>query len=292
MKRRTDIFLALFLLLLTLTACQNKSQESTSKHKVNIVTSTNIYSDIAKQIIGKHGTVKSIISNGNTDPHDFEATVDSAKEVAESNILIANGLGYDDWMNNLAKSNNLKLTKVGEDLMHLKTGDNPHIWYDLAMPEKYVNYLVKRAGQIDPDHKSYFQARAKKYLAKINKIKALAKTINGAKEKQVYVSEPVFDYALNDCHFTIGDKDFEEAVENETDPSAKSVHQMQTEIKEKKVSFFVNNTQASSSTVENFVKLCKQNGIPVLNVRETMPNGVHYSDWMMQNYKKLKEVAK
>lgn len=292
MKKIKWLLPLLLLILLTLTACQNKSDENSSKHKVDIVTSTNIYGDIAKQVVGKHGKVQTIISNGNTDPHDFEASVNSAKEVANANILIANGLGYDDWMNNLAKSNNMKLTKVGENLMHLKTGDNPHIWYNLEMPKKYVNYLVKRAGQIDPAHKTYFAANGKKYLRKIARIQKLAAKINGRNSKPVYVSEPVFDYALDACHFKIGDKEFEEAVENETDPSAKSVHQMQTEIKEKKIAFFVNNTQASSSTVTGFVKLCQKNQIPVLNVRETMPNGMHYSQWMMQNYKKLQEVAK
>lgn len=100
----------------------DKGEENTAKHRVNIVTSTNIYADIAKNIVGKHGHVQAIIKNGDTDPHDFEPTTGSAKEVANANIVIANGLGYDDWMTNLANANDIHVVKVGNQLMGLKQG--------------------------------------------------------------------------------------------------------------------------------------------------------------------------
>ncbi|GIP67731.1 hypothetical protein LhelvAHU1049_19360 [Lactobacillus helveticus] len=204
--------------------------------------------------------------------------------------MIANGLGYDSWMTNLANANDIHVTKVGEQLMGLKQGDNPHIWYNLDMPQKYVAYLVKKASQIDPKHAPYFKNNAKMYLNKINTIKKLADKIDGQKAKPVYVSEPVFDYALERCHFKIGNHAFEEAVENETDPNAKVVHKMQMDIKQRKIAFFVNNIQASSSTVNNMVNLAKRSDVPVLDVRETMPNGVSYYHWMKSNYQKLFQI--
>lgn len=278
------------LLAITFSACSTKGEENTAKHRVNIVTSTNIYADIAKNIVGKHGHVQAIIKNGDTDPHDFEPTTGSAKEVANANIVIANGLGYDDWMTNLANANDIHVVKVGNQLMGLKQGDNPHIWYNLNMPKKYVDYLVKAASKIDPKHAAYFKSNAASYLQKIDSIKKIAAKINGREDKPVYVSEPVFDYALERCHFKIGNQAFEEAVENETDPSAQVIHEMQVKIKARKIAFFVNNIQASSSTVSGMVKLAEQHNIPVLDVRETMPNGISYYYWMKANYQKLFEI--
>lgn len=277
-------------MVLTLTACSTKREANTKNHKVDIVTSTNIYANIARNIVGKHGEVQAIITNGDTDPHDFEPTTNSAKEVANANIVIANGLGYDDWMTKLADSNDIHVTKVGEQLMGLKQGDNPHVWYNLDMPKRYVNYIVKRASQIDPKNAAYFRKNGRNYLKKIQNIKELAAQIDGKHSKPVFVSEPVFDYALERCHFKIGNTAFEEAVENETDPSAQVVHNMQQSIKHKKISFFVNNVQASSSTVNGMVKLANQNQIPVLNVRETMPNDTSYYEWMRGNYQKLFDI--
>lgn len=101
------------------------------------------------------------------------------KKVAQANIIVANGLGYDSWMNKLAKSVDKKPVLVGEDLMGLKSGDNPHIWYNLDMPTKYVDYLVKRLSKLDKKHAAYFKENGKNYLAKIDKIKQLAQANKG-----------------------------------------------------------------------------------------------------------------
>lgn len=269
--------------------CSNKQNSAKQSDKISIVTTTNVYSDIAKNIVGKYGTATAIIDKSSVDPHDFDPTTADAKKVAQANIIVANGLGYDSWMNKLAKSVDKKPVLVGEDLMGLKSGDNPHIWYNLDMPTKYVDYLVKRLSKLDKKHAAYFKENGKNYLAKIDKIKQLAQA-NKGDQKIVFVSEPVFDYALQEAGYKIGDKKFEEAIENGTDPSPKTINEMNKAIKQKKIAFFVNNTQASSSTVKSFVKLAKKNNVLVLNVRETIPNNTTYLAWMKENYQKLADI--
>ena len=279
------------LLSLITVGCSNKQNSTSQSNKISIVTTTNVYSDIAKNIVGKYGTATAIIDKSSVDPHDFDPTTADAKKVAQANIIVANGLGYDSWMNKLAKSVDKKPVLVGEDLMGLKSGDNPHIWYNLDMPTKYVEYLVKRLSKLDKKHAAYFKENGEKYLAKIDKIKQLAQA-NKGDQKPVFVSEPVFDYALQEAGYKIGDKEFEEAIENGTDPSPKTINEMNNSIKQKKIAFFVNNTQASSSTVNAFVKLAKKNNVPVLNVRETIPNNTTYLAWMKENYQKLADIQK
>lgn len=278
--------------MLLASACSNKDQAKTKSDKVSIVTTTNVYADIAKNVAGKYGSVQAIIKNSATDPHDFEPTTADAKKLTNANIIVANGLGYDSWMNKLASSVSKKPVLVGEDLMGLKKVDNPHIWYDLDMPTKYVNYLVKRLSKLDKKHAAYFKENGDKYLAKIAKVKQIAKSADKKNNKPVFVSEPVFDYGLEEAGYKIGDKEFEEAIENGTDPSPKTINKMTNEIKDKKIAFFVNNTQASSSTVKTFVKLAKENSLPVLNVRETIPNHMTYLDWMRENYQNLANISK
>lgn len=280
------------MIMLLASACSNKDQAKTKSDKVSIVTTTNVYADIAKNVAGKYGSVQAIIKNSATDPHDFEPTTADAKKLTNANIIVANGLGYDSWMNKLASSVSKKPVLVGEDLMGLKKVDNPHIWYDLDMPTKYVNYLVKRLSKLDKKHAAYFKENGDKYLAKIAKVKQIAKSADKKNNKPVFVSEPVFDYGLEEAGYKIGDKEFEEAIENGTDPSPKTINKMTNEIKDKKIAFFVNNTQASSSTVKTFVKLAKENSLLVLNVRETIPNHMTYLDWMRENYQNLANISK
>lgn len=256
------------------------------------MTTTNVYADIAKNVVGKYGTAQAIIKNPNSDPHDFEPTTNDAKALSNADIVIANGLGYDSWMDKLASSVNKKPVLVGEDLMGLKKGDNPHIWFNLTMPENYVNYLVKELSKKDSEHADYYRANAKKYLAKIARIQKAAKKIDGRNLKPVYVSEPVFDYALEAANLKIDDRDFEKAIQNNTDPSPATVQKMTEGIKKHKIAFFVANSQTSSSTVDNFIQLAKKEKIPVLTVRETIPDNTTYLNWMTENYQKLANVAK
>ncbi|MBU6048698.1 metal ABC transporter solute-binding protein, Zn/Mn family [Lactobacillus delbrueckii] len=286
-KTHRQLIIWPILLLATLFLAGCAKDEQTSKSQIKIVTSTNIYADIAQNIVGKYGKATALIANGNSNPHDYEPTTNAAKTVADADIIVANGMGYDSWMGNLAASNGKKAVKVGEDLMQLDSSANPHIWYNLNMPKKYVAYLVKKLSKLDKKHASYYQAQGKKYLQKIAKIEKVADGIKGGKAKPVFVSEPVFDYALERTGFKIGNKNFEEATEKETDPSAAVIAQMNEAIKKKQIPFFVNNTQASSDTVKYFVKKAKKQGIPIVEVRETMPNKVSYADWMLDNYQKL-----
>lgn len=290
-KKYSIVFSLIVLLALVLSACSG-TKENSKSNNITIVTSTNIYSDIAKQVVGKYGTAESLITNGNSDPHDFEPTTASAKTVSKADIVVANGMGYDSWMDNLAKSSNKKVVKVGNDLLKLSNTDNPHIWYNLKMPVKYVNYLVKRLSKLDSKHSNYYKQNGKKYLNKIAKIDKLASSINGKKQKPVFVSEPVFDYALERTGFKVGNRNFEEATEKETDPSAAVIAKMNHAIEKKQIAFFVNNTQASSDTVKSFVKKAKSKNIPIIEVRETMPNGTSYYNWMLSNYQKLAKFSK
>lgn len=277
------------LVLLLLSACTQKPQKSS---KISIMTTTNVYADIAQKVVGKYGTAQAIIKNANADPHDFEPTTNDAKALSNADIVVANGLGYDGWMNKLASSVDKEPVLVGEDLMNLKKGANPHIWFDLTMPTKYVNYLVRKLSKKDPRHASYYRDNGQKYLRKIAHIQKSASQIDGKNSKPVYVSEPVFDYALEAAHLKVADQEFEQAIQNNTDPSPATVRAMSEGIKQRKIAFFVANSQTSSSTVNSFIKLAKEQDIPVLYVRETIPSKTTYLEWMTENYQKLAAVAK
>lgn len=293
-KKLFSLFSLLAVAVVILTGCSksNSTSSTTSKNnKISIVTSTNIYADIAKNIVGKYGTAQAIVT-GDVDPHDFEPKTSDAKNIQNADIIVANGLNYDSWLDKLADASDKKVVKVGNDIMKLKGNANPHIWYNLNMPIEYTNYLVKRLSKLDKKHASYYKKMGKKYIAKIQNVKAIAAKIDGKNSKPVFVSEPVFDYALDATGFKIGDKDFENAIEKGTDPTPQVINKMNKDINGKKIAFFVNNTQVDSSTVSSFVNKAKAKNIPVLSVRETMPNGTTYLKWITQNYENLAKAAK
>ncbi len=293
-KNVVGIMLLLVAAILT-TACSRQTN-SANKGKIIITSTMDFYGEVAKAVAGKQGQVTSIITDPNVDPHDYDPAPSTAQKVAKSRIVIANGLGYDSWMNNLVKNgnDNLQYIKVGEKIMGQKSGDNPHLWYDPQTMPRVANELARRFGKIQPKNKQYFKQNAQKYIASLKPITAKIAQVKKAAKKdgrqQVYVSEPVFDYAIKAMGFTIGDPKFENDTEKGTDPAPSTIKAMQKGIQDKKIAFFVDNKQASSKTVANLITQAKKQGIPVLKVTETMPAHKNYQQWMVDQYDQLLEI--
>lgn len=288
------------LMLVGLTGCgqvKHHGVTEVTNRKIRIVTTTDFYGEAARAVAGDKGTVTSVINRPSVDPHDYEPTTKVASEVSKADVLVANGIGYDTWMNKLAQNNHQgTYIKVGETVMGKKVGDNPHIWYDPTTMPKYARYLAKKLGQVQPQNRAYFKRNAEHYVQSLKPVtQQVAQLKADAKSqttRQVDVSEPVFDYALAALGYKVANPSFEEAVEKGTDPSPKSIRQMQTAIKQRQIAFFVDNKQVSDRTVKNMVRLAKQHDVPVLKVTETLPAHMTYKQWMLSQYQQLAKILR
>ena len=269
------------------------NSQSSSNQKITIVASTDFYAEIAKTVVGEHGTATAIIKDANVSPEDYEPTTTVAKKVSGADIVLANGLGYDAWLNKLAKtSKNTKLIRVGEDVLNKKTGVNPHLWNDPETMSKTANYLATELGKKDPKNRDYYKKNAKKYVASLKPVNDLITKISKKADGQtVAQTEPVFEYMLDALGYKIMDTDFSEAIEEGNDPSPATLAALKSAITNHKIAFFVNNTQTSSSTVSNLIDLAKKNDIPVVNVTETIPNGENYVSWKLKELKAIEKVT-
>ncbi|GAA3692447.1 hypothetical protein GCM10022377_01000 [Zhihengliuella alba] len=68
---------------------------------ITVVASTSVYGDIAEQIGGDGVEVDSIVDSVAQDPHSYEATVQDKLAVSKADVVIANGGGYDSFMEQL-----------------------------------------------------------------------------------------------------------------------------------------------------------------------------------------------
>ncbi|MCI2018067.1 MAG: metal ABC transporter solute-binding protein [Lentilactobacillus buchneri] len=289
------VLLAFLIVTLGIVAAGCSSHSSSSNGKIKITATTDFYGEVAKAVAGNKGEVTSVITNPNIDPHDYEPTTKVAKNIVGSKMVIANGIGYDGWMNKLVSSNKkTDYIKVGEDLMGKKDGDNPHLWYNPKTMPKLANKIATKLGKIQPKNKQYFKKNAQKYIASLKpvekKITQLKQVSAKSKNKDVYVSEPVFDYALDAMGFKVGDSQFENDTEKDVDPSPKTIKAMQDGIKGRQIAFFVYNSQVDDKTVNNLVALAHKNKVPVLKVTETLPANKNYKSWMLSQYNSLLKI--
>jgi ABC-type Zn uptake system ZnuABC Zn-binding protein ZnuA len=92
----------------TQTGQENKSSQ-TGLPKVLAVES--FLSDITKNIAGSRLEVETLMPIG-LDPHSFEPSPGDVAKIAESDILIINGSGFEEWLNNIIIGANEKIIIV------------------------------------------------------------------------------------------------------------------------------------------------------------------------------------
>ncbi|MFZ0056193.1 MAG: zinc ABC transporter substrate-binding protein, partial [Pseudolabrys sp.] len=59
-----------------------------AEEQIAVVTTENFYGDIARQIGGDHVALVSIMSNPDQDPHLFETTPATVRQIAKAQIVI------------------------------------------------------------------------------------------------------------------------------------------------------------------------------------------------------------
>src|ERR1039458_9132904 len=98
MKAVIGLMVALGLVLATLPSTR------AADGKLNVVAAENFYGDVARQIGGDDVAVASVMSNPDQDPHLFETTPSTVRQIAAAQVVILNGADYDPWMDKLLKA--------------------------------------------------------------------------------------------------------------------------------------------------------------------------------------------
>jgi len=273
--------------LLPLTCIANLCLVSTAAfaHDLKIVAAENFYGGVAEQIAGGAATVKSILTNPNQDPHEFTTNADTAKAVADADIVIYSGISYDPWMEKLLGTNGKAdrvVIKVA-DLIGAKEGDNPHIWYDPRTMPALADQLASELSKLISQRRAVFQMRADNFktamkleLARIAAIKATSAGL------EVTATEPVFGYMAEALGFKMLNYEFQLKIMNDTEPTADETAAFEQSLTSKTAKILFYNSQVTDPTTDRLQKIARQAGIPVVGVTETQPpDQKSYVLWMM-----------
>lgn len=257
---------------------------------VKIVAAENFYGDLATQIGGKHITVTSILSNPDQDPHLFESSPSTARDISGAQIVLYNGADYDTWMDKLlsASSQPDRTSIVVADLTGIKSGDNPHLWYNPKILPLVAKALEAELEKRDPPSAADY----KKNLATFDASFAdIVKQIDDVKAKyagtQVTATEPVFGYMAEALGLKMLNLDFQMAAMNGTEPSPSQVAAFENSLKDGSAKILFYNSQVTDDTTTRLLKLAKDSKVPVVGVTETQPSGTTIQKWFAGQIKEV-----
>jgi len=259
---------------------------------ITIVASTNVWGDIAKSIGGDRVQVVSIIENFAQDPHSYEASARDQLAVNDADLIVANGGGYDPFMEALAKTAGNKdivyaylaeeLAKEDGDHNHDHSDGNEHVWYDFHVAEDFANRLAGALAVLDSEYSSLYSDNLIDFQGEIEILEDRMAEVSGKYAGATAIaSEPVANYLLIELGLeNLTPNSYSQAIEEELDVSPKDLLEIQKLLKSKSVDVFVVNPQTGSVQIDGLVALAKQNGVAVVELSELLPEGSRYYDWM------------
>ena len=179
--------LAVLLTLLTVAACSGSPNSSATApiNAYQVITTTSIFADLAKMALGDAAHIESIIPAG-ADVHTFEPSPSDVEKIQSADLIIANGLGLDSWIQSLidaAGKGEADTLLLGEGLdqesgwVYLSNAEtpgtfDPHIWLDPKGAALYVQRIADHVSRNAPDLAQRIAATSADGITKINAIDA------------------------------------------------------------------------------------------------------------------------
>lgn len=268
-------------------------QTEAAEPPILIVAAQNYYGEIASAIGGDRVSVESILVSPDADPHSFEPSPAIAHSVADADIVVLNGAGYDYWMEDLLNSLELADLAVIEaaTLVESEGRENPHVWYDPQTMPAVAEMLTRTLAAMDPDGADEYEFRRKSYVATLtpisDKIREIRQRFKGT---TITATEPVFGYMGDALGLKMSNQDFQIAIMNETEPSVREIAGIIDDLTNREAKVLIYNAQIGDAMTAQLLAIAKNSNVPVVGVTETMPNGKSYGEWMLDQLERVEKA--
>jgi len=182
-----------------LAACMLMSGPALAQDKPVAVATFSILADLTQRVAGDYAQVLTLVGP-NGDAHVFEPGPKESAELAHADLLIANGLGFEPWLQRLEDASGFigKVVLASDGVTPLAAeGVDPHAFQDLANAQIYVANIAKGLSEAAPDHAADFKANADKLIAEITALDQQLKAEFGAipqERRRVLTSHDAFHY--------------------------------------------------------------------------------------------------
>ena len=246
--RSVVIALSLLLAAMSVAACGLAGGGSPQ-----VLATTTILADMAKQVAGDRMTVGSIVPAG-AHVEEYEPRPDDARRMSEAKLVITNGLDLDKWVEPL-----LRNAKSGTPVVTVTDGlpdieENPHMWFDPSLARQYADKIRDGLIALDPAGKDAYTANAKKYTDQLVSLEAELKTQVAtipADRRKLVTSHDAFPYFAKAFGFEI--VGFAQP-EPDKMPSAGELAELIDKVKAAKVPAIFSESGASPQLAETIAK--------------------------------------
>ena len=168
MRRFVQTCTVLVSLSIMLTACSGGNAP-------DVLTTTTILADIARNVVGDRLTVGSLLPAG-VDPHSYQPVPQDGTKLNQSGVVIVHGAEYESFLQPLLENadgnENVIDVSTGTRLLSNDQGNDPHLWFDPNNVIIYVDNIREGLVQFDPDGTEVYEANASEYISQLHELDA------------------------------------------------------------------------------------------------------------------------
>ena len=240
-------------LLIALFAVALLPASARAQGKTKVIASFSILADIVGNVGGERIEVTPLVG-ANGDAHVYNPSPADARRLAEAKAVFVNGLGFEGWLDRLVKASGTKatafvVTKGITPIVRAAGGHShdhgsssgqqrvdPHAWQSVANVKVYVVNVRDGLIAADPAGKAAYEANAAAYLEKLDALdKEVRDTVAKipAERRRVLTTHDSFGYFAAAYGIEMVAP---QGVSTESEPSAKDVAALITQIKARKIS--------------------------------------------------------
>ncbi|MFB5597836.1 MAG: metal ABC transporter substrate-binding protein [Nitrosopumilaceae archaeon] len=132
--------------------------------------------------VGQSNVDISLLVPAGVEPHDWEPTIHDIERMQQADLVIINGIGFENWIDNIDEINSRALivdTSKGVDIISSKDDEHslgdPHIWLNPVMAKIQVQNIANSLIKVDPENKNLYQENANSYISKLDALDATIK---------------------------------------------------------------------------------------------------------------------
>jgi len=119
--------------------------------------------------IGKEKVDVTLLVPSGVEPHDWEPTIKDLQLMQQADVIIINGIGFENWIDNIGSINSdVKVvdTSIGISILE----SDPHIWLNPVMAQKQVENIVDSLSKVDPLNEKYYKQNGISYIKKLEEL--------------------------------------------------------------------------------------------------------------------------
>ena len=143
--------------------------------KLQVVSSFYTIHEFAQNVGQEKIDVTLLVPIG-VEPHDWEPTIKDVLIIQNSDLIVINGIGFENWVDKLDENDYRGIIVNTGDEILIKNSDeeyvndsgDPHIWLNPVFAKIQVQTIATSFSNLDPENQQYYQLNAAKYIEQLS----------------------------------------------------------------------------------------------------------------------------